>query len=862
MMFCMMLNIYRNSSLNWRKMEKAIYILLIFFLSSVKLCAHTRAEVASQKWQGVYVDTIIGNAKYPDVNGIPQGFPFILYNVGTGCFITQGGDWAMEGRLFYSDFGRTMYLCNNGRINSGITEENVDISKNSFCVRPPDPFGMNWNNIKNVNFTTLMDGKSKKDENDNTGTFQKWVFERVEDASNDTCTYYMYQQFNTDKKYYFGAVYGEYNGDKGVGDLIFLDDDRSCWTTAPVKGVTTKYQLENGDEVELQKLYQWRLVSIEEFLRELNSDKAGLNPSVSALIPDRDFSRNAIDFFSENPNNGWAICRSANHIYEDGVKKRWPYTWGNYKMGSSVEYNKQRSRGLQNQSWDSPVRLKAVFDTDISQERGKKDAKYGFMEFEGVGYIYSNFQVTKPGWYEITTIAICQSDDNDAYMFARVINDADSLKEESLYPIPATNSTDYGSIDIDRVPLGTYQKGYDNSRNYGYENCLVMGKELLINGEAHQRKVWVLVSEEDFNNSKKTIRVGIRKDNATISDLTNGGYYDLDWVCVDDIHAFYMGMSPAFFYEDMETLDYLDDINHYGTYIQNEYPKRGLAGEYGGAVSIQRKFTNDAWNTFSFILPLTGEQIRNAFGDKTELLELDGIGTISNNENIIDFKTVNLITTDYVIVPGKLYLIKPSKLPVYGESPRKTKAHYYDLGRMFFSVKEESSEYKYPVIDLTQLPYGQTNVGSYQGRNNGTEHVTYIQTPNYANFRVDRYGDVMDKVGAVDNTYCPKGGYIMSGGKMYELSRDTPLKGFRGWITLTHSIFGDSNEMSLGAPFSINGVFDYMEKPIETNIIAVSRFENPSIKNIYDIAGRKIDVSVGSLPKGLYIVQGKKLLIK
>lgn len=841
---------------------KTIYITLLCILLNftpinfIPVNSQTRAEMSSQQWCGVMVDTIIGNDKYPDVfDRDPQGLPIILYNVGTGCFITQGGDWAMEGRLFYSDFGRTMYLCNNGRINSGITERNVNVKKNSFCVRPPAPFGKNWNDIKNINFTTLMDGEYRNE------TFQKWEFERIEGETGDTCTYYMYQKFNTNTKYYFGAVYGEYNGDKGVGQLIFLDDDRSCWTTAPVKGVTTKYQLENGDEVELQKLYQWRLVSIEEFLRVLNSDEAGLNPSVSALIPDRDFTRNAIDFFSENPNHGWTICRLANHTYKDGDDKRYPYTWGNYKMGSDVNSNKQRSRELLEESWDSPVRLKAVFDADITQERGKKDAKYGFMEFEGVGYIYSNFKVTKPGWYEITSIAINQSDNNDAHMFARVIDDADSLKQENEFEIPITDIPSYSSIELDKVSLGTYKKGYDNNGKDGYKNCLVMGKELLANGEVHQRKVWVLVSEKDFNDGKKTIRVGIRKDNATMSNKTNGGYYDLDWVCVDDIRAIYMGMSPAFFYEDMETLNYLDDINHEDLYLANEYPKRGPEGEYGGAVSIQRKFTNNEWNTFSFILPLTGEQIRNAFGDKTELLELVGIGTLSNNENIIDFKTVNLITLDHVVVPGKLYMIKPSKLPVYGESPRKTRAYYYDLGRMFFSIKSEPQEYKYPVIDLTKLPYKSTDVGSYQGRNNGTEHVTYIQTPNYSNFRVDRYGNVMAKVNAVDSTYAPKGAYVMSGGKMYELAKDTPLKGFRGWITLTHSIFANSSAAALGTPFSINGIFDQDETPIETDTKIITSIKNTNT-SIYDITGKKITNSINSLSPGLYIVNGKKLLIK
>ena len=167
-------------------MQKRIFAAItILALAIIDIHAQTHAEATSQKWKGIDVTTVLGNANYPDVIGKPQGFPILLYNVGTGCFVIQGGDWAMEGRLFYSDFGRTMYLCSNGRINSGITETSNSSTKNSFCVRPPGPFGKQWSQWNFYNMTTLMDGGSTYLSN------QKWNFERVVDAGNtDTYTYY------------------------------------------------------------------------------------------------------------------------------------------------------------------------------------------------------------------------------------------------------------------------------------------------------------------------------------------------------------------------------------------------------------------------------------------------------------------------------------------------------------------------------------------------------------------------------------------------------------------------------------------------------------------------------------------------
>lgn len=883
-----------------KMMIKRLYIAIaLVALNIMPMQAQTHAEATSQKWKGVKVDTILNNAKYPDVTGKPKGFPILLYNVGTGRFVIQGGDWAMEGRLFYSDFGRTMYLCRNGRINSGITETSNSSTKNSFCVRPPEPFGKKWSEWNSYNMTTLMDGATSPLSN------QKWNFERVEDADNtDTNTYYMYQK-NGDQIYYLGAAYGEWWGDsvknpetgrmegKPKGQLSFLDDDRCTWTTAPVKEVTDKYRLSNGDEVELQKLYQWKVISQDEFIAVLNDESEGLNPSISARIPDRDFTRNSIDFFADSEPDyyqQWTVAPLSGYHYggdgtTEGEDKRYTYTWADWKPQESDQYksNQQYSNGativnrIVDEPWDSPVKLKAVFDkyykTSISQNLyrnnnmyfGMKNAKYGFLPFEGVGTITTNFKVPNPGWYELVCTGFISSeqDAHDAYFFARVIKEANVGTPENEIPAPEDQS-EYGDVTLKKVPFGTYEKGH----TIGVRDA---GKELLTNGDSYKQKVWVLVSQEDFDEGKNTIRVGIRKEAATKSSTaTNGGYYDTDWVCVDDIRALYMGKGPAFFYEDMETLNYLDDVNHNELYLQHEYAKGGVAGQYGGAVCLQRTFTVGEWNTFTFPLPMTGEQVRYAFSQdaehECELLEMNQ--TIKSG-HVIDFKTVDLMTTKKVLDPGKFYLLKATKHPSIGENPRGKMANYYDLGKMFFSINasdENNSEYDHPYIDL-RVVNKHTDFAAPD--NPGTEWVSYVQTPSYSKFRVDSSGNVILQskngydLGIVNNTYAPKGSYVMSGGKMYELKRDTPLKGFRGWITLTHSIFDDTTQAAQGAKFAINGVIDG-EDPIATSIDRnlAQPVNVRAIAGVYDLMGRKVGDTIENLPKGLYIVSGKKLLVK
>ena len=875
-------------------MIKRLYIAIALVALNImpmqaQTVTQTHAEATSQKWQGINLDTVLtatpaSSDKYYDDNTIARGCPFLLYNVGTGCFITQGGDWAMEGRLFYRDFGRTMYLYSNGRINGGITEQSND-TKNSFCARPPEPTGKNWKkeNYQNLNFTTLMDGDSTL-----ANYKMQWHFVRVEDPTQtDTCTYYMYQVsngvFNINPKtsqytkyegsnFYLGAAWGEcHNTEVGKGDgrFVFMDDDRSCWTTANVIGNTDKLPLENGDEVEIQKLYQWKLISVEEFVRVLNDDGVGLNPSISSLVTDRDFTRNSNDFFNGN----WTTSDLAGYTYGTGdYKKRYTYTWGNYKKGTNQQKLNPRVRS---EAWDKPLLLKAAFDKVTSystndQAAGKKNAKFSFLPFEGVGTVYTNFEVPKPGWYELSSAGFSMSEqDHDAYMFARVIETTKVNDKEKTFPILEGDTPSYGKVTLEKLTFGTYTKD-------SYESCLEVGKELLYNVDQHRQKVWVQVSQDDWDAGRRTIRVGFGKNQATMSENTDGGYYDTDWVCVDDIRASFMGLAPAFFYEDEEDLTYLShDPNYRDNFEANEYVPTTLDGRYGGAASLQRTFTVGEWNTFSFPLPMTGEQVRNAFSQDVqndcELLVMNKVIDSSvRSDCVIDFTTVDLMTTENVIEPGKFYLLKATKNPSIGENPRGKMANYYDLGKMFFSTNasdENNSEYDHPYLDLSVVKR-HTAFGSETG-NPGTEWVSYVQTPSYSKFRVNSSGIVIRTstnnydLGIVDETYATKGSYVLSKGKMYELKRDTPLKGFRGWITLTKSIFPNQTEAAAGAKFAIDGVIDG-EDPIATSIDRnlAQPVNVRAIAGVYDLMGRKVGDTIENLPKGLYIVSGKKLLVK
>ena len=802
----------------------------------------THAHSESHKWKGIDVKTVLGKNQYSN-----KGKTIYLFNIGTGRFIIEGGNYGMEGRLFHEDFGRPMELMSNGLIKSGITEKGTNVDKSVFGCNASGPFhDQPWTAWDQYSFAIMMDAsKSKRN---------GWVFERVEDESNtDTYTYYMYETSKKadykDNKYYLGAAWGECwakdkNGNpawKGNGTLVFMDDDRASWTSIDPKGVTDKY-LVNGEMITLDELYQWRVVSEEQFFAVLSEEVTGLNPSIAALIPDRDFTRNANDF-----DKNWKMERKDDGDYSE--KGRWGYTFGRY------ENNAAQNETYPHNPWNEPIRLKNVFEG--SANYGWTNARYGFLSFEGVGRTYTEFEVPQPGWYMVQCYGFIQNasnSNNDAYLFAKV-------KDSS------SNSIEGGESRNNLVKVSANKFGSKKTQ----ANCLEVGKTLTRpdrDKESYKNTVWILVTEEQFpaDGTKPVLQVGVGKDAATKStdyktDSETGAecYYDTDWVCVDDFRASYLGLGPCFFYEDEENLNYLlfDEQN-----IKKQYQSAVPNGRYSGATCLERTFKKDKWNSFSFPLPLTGEQVRYAFGEDAALAKIHSVGKMSKNPNVIDFKTVPLFTTEVVVEPGHFYLLKPTKEPTAGIDPQERETTYYELGRMFFSVNEnESAEYTHDKMSVNEvIKTDKQEIESLQHLHDGFAGVNYVQTPNYSGFRVS---DGIYTGTEANGIYAPKGSYVVSTNPetqkstIVHLNKDTRLKGFRGWINLDNAIDSQSKDFTM----EIFGMFD--EEPEQGGTTSVPRIHLfTSDESVYDLYGRKMGKLGDTLPKGIYIVKGKKYMVK
>lgn len=797
----------------------------------------THAHASSFKWKGINKDDVIGKSQYDPLPGtftnpmdkypFERGKVIFLYNVGTGRFIIEGGNFGMEGRLFHETFGRSLYLFSDGYILSGI-KENTNKNKFLFGCNVPGTFHntSDWNQWGSFSFTIMMDAdKSKRTKG--------WQFERVGGETGDTYTYYMYEE-KEGKQYYLGAAYGECHASawKGNGTRVHMDDDRATWTSEDPRGDLTKYEV-NGDMITLDELYQWRLVDEAEFRSMLDNEDIGLNPSVSIFINDRDFTRNS-QVFSDS----WLVEDKAGEDYD--IYNRYGYTYGS--TDNSVNKQKELNDG---EAWNKPIRLKHVFDAsdmvkyeddpNVKVKYGWKNAKYGFLTFEGVGRTYTEVEVPRPGWYLVQCYGFVQSDnDHGAYIFAKVKGSTE------------TSSTGgYSESALQKVAAGTYT---DKNKR---DSCLNVGKELTKNGENYKNTVWICVTEDQFTSGVKTLQIGVGKDEATQSAVVKKNnknyYYDTDWVCVDDFRMSYLGLRPAFFYEDEESLDYMKPSEN------KQYLGASPTGQYGGAICIERSLKTDQWNSFSFPMPLTGEQIRNAFGEDAKLAKIHSVGKMSQNPDVLDFQLVSLRTTDDVVKPGNFYLLKPTKSPAFGVDPKGNEKEYYELGRKFFSINDEPDTYTHDRLVVATKMLDTLKIASLDGMHNGKAGVNYVQTPGYANFRVS--DGVCTNPEMAEGIYAPKGSYVVSKNTIVHLNKDNPLKGFRGWINLSGAVDSDSKE------YNVFGMFE--EEPGSGSTSGLPRIllfgEDEAV---YDISGRKVGTLGDQLKKGLYIVKGKKYLVK
>ena len=431
----------------------------------------------------------------------------------------------------------------------------------------------------------------------------------------------------------------------------------------------------------------------------------------------------------------------------------------------------------------------------------------------------------KPGLYMVEAQAFFDQDDesrydngyqtpnhttaSNAYLFA---NEAETL-------IPMLDGEDYGDFNTYVTDLSDALEGTNKQyfrRNVAAAYFLAQGNAYEPNESFHRVRVYVNV-KADEDKTTGTLKLGVNKKGK------EGRVY------VDNFGLYYVGYNAI-------GLDaYQRDVNEVD---QNKYNQ-------SYTFHLSRKFVlsepeNDKWNWNAITLPMdvSGSQITETFGEDAKLCKLEGVNP--QNKDQILFTPVDL--TDYnkpAIERGGCYLICVTNAP-------DPESEYGEGKEYKFIVKSEGDA----VVSKDMVfPYG--NIYNIEG----VSCPEGMVTPDNNNNTVE----VTD--GKLSYTYfyhrpeyAPAGSYVMSGGKMYHIPNNwTGLLGTCWYIT---DLSQDGKTLQLmvdgeGGTTDINGIVT--ELPGDN-----------AHEGVYNINGQKVadGTSLKNLPKGIYIMNGKKYVIR
>ena len=232
---------------------------------------------------------------------------------------------------------------------------------------------------------------------------------------------------------------------------------------------------------------------------------------------------------------------------------------------------------------------------------------------------------------------------------------------------------------------------------------------------------------------------------------------------------------------------------------------------------LRRTFNGGKWNSLVLPVSLTEEQFHEAFGSRAQLSEIDCVTTEGNNR-IINFKTVK--------ADDDTYLKENTPYIIYIDEAE-TEKHPAD--EQYESIED----------GVVQGPIYIVNSGvDYQMKNDKNK---VIKVTSEKTRELSYLGSYVSKQSL------PIDCYIFSNGNLFHTSKVYEMKAYRCWIE-----YQTDDDTPL-AKFSVNNT--------ATGIDCITDNIENADSHIYNISGQKIE-NTDNLPEGIYIINGKKLIIK
>lgn len=341
--------------------------------------------------------------------------------------------------------------------------------------------------------------------------------------------------------------------------------------------------------------------------------------------------------------------------------------------------------------------------------------------------------------------------------------------------------------------------------------------QLLYTNETYQKQVMIYV-----DGSKPYLVLGVRA-NGVNSDA---------WTCVDNFQIQYAGNSES---------EIVLDENQTGI----DYINAQVDATKSYTLRLGRTLINNKWNSIMLPVNLTRQQLQFAFGNGVKLSEKNP--EASEDPYVIEFTSIDISETPeetVVLKAGVPYIIKPSRLLT--TTPNE--------GGDTYEVRNRADNSLYGNITFTE-PYYTINQVTLD-----TKVDAETVTGNGGNaYNCGNAGDMFFKgTYTQQSSVIPAGSYLLSNGQWYHMTVGVnTVKGFRTWLE------PESGNTDANVIFSVDGVIDGNEPTAIEGIVNGS--EAKADNKVYNMNGqvvRNSSTSLEGLPKGVYIVNNKKYIVK
>ena len=327
-------------------------------------------------------------------------------------------------------------------------------------------------------------------------------------------------------------------------------------------------------------------------------------------------------------------------------------------------------------------------------------------------------------------------------------------------------------------------------------------------------------------------------------EITGGTDVNNDYTAIDKVRLHYLGKSP-FVLSDTKT-----EESQY-TYTDGE-------DDAQFPIYLQREFWDKQWNPLLLPVTLSAAQVRSAFGERTQVAAANGLDP--NNPYKIMFKDVPLNDGAPVIEAGKFYMIRPDG-PNYGENVEMVDAEgntYTITGKSLNLGHHKQSEVK---ENLKAGTDGKIVSNVFAPGDAFSQHNSIRYTGSYFKQKTEGKAYVF----GYDKTEKKVQLYHMVN------SQQVNLNGFRFYINDVDATGTEYDSDALegeGLARLFSGFELRWDDDEATGITANTIRSEQTAKgssHVYNLQGQMVakDASLlNTLPSGVYIVNGKKIIVK